>query len=432
MSHDDNSHPFIGLQIEAVVFQNREPEAVLDEILEHAPINRLMLFHQWDLRWSPHLGSADAHGHGTGDLLDRLQKPAKERGIGLIAHIGERKWVPTPQCPGKATIQMIDCFGRRLSESCLAHPGWIDFQLASVEDLFRQHPFLVGGMFMHERRGPISALLGGSGEARSRRPYCFSPAFRELAAQRGIRTDRAMEGFRHLYHLFEESDAGAARPDEGWFVTFWRLLTGYPEVLAWEQLFYDVLHDYRSGMVGAIKGVDLDYSVGYHVQNHTMLMDFAWRSGDEPERIQDYADWIKLSVYPAVSGTRGQGRLRKINRTLLSDLPETVGRDFMRGIMGRSEADEPDWFAGKPEGFAPSWIAKEIRRWKKSASRRPVYAGLGIGIPGGQHAETPEYITECLQSACDAGADGFLLSRDYNEMRPELVNVAGRLFREKF
>jgi len=407
-----SGEPFVGLQIEGAVFQNRDPGEVLDEIQRLAPVNALMVFHGW--------------GAPKG-LLHALREPAAQRGIALIAQIGERPWSEGPGMSAKASVQMVDPFGRRLRETCLSHPAYRDFQLAAVEGLFREHPFLSGAMFMHERRGPLSALLGGGGEARSRRPYCFCGHCRAEGARRGIDPERARQGLARLYHLFETSANGAPVPGEGWFITFWRILTEFPEILGWERLFYESLHQYRAGLVGAIKALDTRYHVGYHVQNHTMLMDFAWRAGDRPEVIAEYADWIKLSVYPAVSGTRGKGRLRKMNRTLLADLPDSTGRDFLRGIMGRTAADEPDWFAESPAGFAPSWIEKEIRRWKQAVPDRPVYSGLGIGVPGGEAAETPEYITACTQAGYDGGADGILLSRDYGEMRQELVAAAGRV-----
>jgi hypothetical protein len=110
-------------------------------------------------------------------------------------------------------------------------------------------------------------------------------------------------------------------------------------------------------------------------------------------------------------------------------VPDTVGRDFLRGIMGRTEEDEPDWFADSPAGFAPSWVAKEIARWKRAVPDRPIYSGLGIGVPGGEAAETPEYIAACTRAGYEAGADGILLSRGYGEMRPELLKAAGEEIR---
>jgi hypothetical protein len=110
-------------------------------------------------------------------------------------------------------------------------------------------------------------------------------------------------------------------------------------------------------------------------------------------------------------------------------VPDTVGRDFLRGIMGRTEEDEPDWFADSPAGFAPSWVAKEIARWKRAVPDRPIYSGLGIGVPGGEAAETPEYIAACTRAGYEAGADGILLSRGYGEMRPELTRAAGEEIR---
>ena len=72
--------------------------------------------------------------------------------------------------------------------------------------------------------------------------------------------------------------------------------------------------------------------------------------------------------------------------------------------------------------------------WHQQAveNKAKVYAGIGIDIPwyvpNGMEARPsdPQQLTTAVRRALDAGADGVLASREYNEMRLSSLEAFGR------
>lgn len=429
--NDDRS--FVGMQIRARSFDGRDAGSVFDDIQALVPLNVAMIFHGDQVRRGPDHGGGtpfrhpvenlDDQGHG---ILDRLRVPASERDISLVLGMGEDRWGYYEAYHGYCNIAMVDCYGRVHRQSCVNNPEWRRFQLAGIEDVVREHPYMDGLMFMHERSGPLSAAFFDAGYGDGRVGYCFCEHCCRLGAQRGIDPQRAREGYRQLDRLVNRAEAGEPAPADGWFISFWRLLQRYHEIMAWDQLFWDSLHDYRAAVVGTAKMVRREVHVGYHFQHATLLMHFPWRAGDDPSRVIEYADWVKPSVYPGCSGVRSRNQLRRVHATLLRDLPESLAHEFVCWIMGHDPATLPDPASFEEQAaWGPDWVEREVRRLVTACSPKPLYAGLGIGVPGGAEADTPEHVAACTQACYDAGARGVLLSRHYDEMRPELLRAAG-------
>jgi hypothetical protein len=55
-------------------------------------------------------------------------------------------------------------------------------------------------------------------------------------------------------------------------VHFWRLITTYPEIMAWERLQWDNLHDFRERIAGAARVAHPGICVGYHFQNAVLCL----------------------------------------------------------------------------------------------------------------------------------------------------------------
>lgn len=54
-------------------------------------------------------------------------------------------------------------------------------------------------------------------------------------------------------------------PAPVYFVTFWRMLLEYPEILAWEKLRMDSYHEVRSELYGAEKAIAPEKPFGFHI-----------------------------------------------------------------------------------------------------------------------------------------------------------------------
>jgi hypothetical protein len=238
--------------------------------------------------------------------------------------------------------------------------------------------------------------------------------------------------------VVQRATTGEARPTDGWFITIWRLLARYPEILAWDQLWWDSVHDYRAAVAGAARVAQrkifqpLDFQVGYHFQHMASLTHFLWKAGDDPARVIEYADWVKPSVYPGCSGHRARNSIDRLHQVLLRDLPKPLAREFVSWIMGRDPATEPDLINTSGEcAFGPGWVKDEVARIVSACAPRPVHADLGIGIPAGTSVETPDMIAACTEACFEGGAQGILLSRGYLEMKPELLQAAGDVIRRR-
>src|SRR6185312_6080670 len=71
-------------------------------------------------------------------------------------------------------------------------------------------------------------------------------------------------------------------------------------------------------------------------------------------------------------------------------------------------------------GFTPEYVYRETKRSKASvAGKSKIYPGIGFDVPwGSTHVPAyPEKVYQCVIRAFDAGADGIVVSREYEEMR---------------
>jgi hypothetical protein len=95
--------------------------------------------------------------------------------------------------------------------------------------------------------------------------------------------------------------------------------------------------------------------------------------------------------------------------------------------MGYDRHQEPDHEASATGRFGPSYIRREVERIKSAVDGRcDVYSGIGVDVP---HADlppvTPEFLRQAVTASFEAGADGLLLSREYQYMRRESLAAVG-------
>jgi hypothetical protein len=332
---------------------------------------------------------------------------------------------------------MVDAWGRIHRQSCVNNPRWRDFQVASVEDLVREHPWLRGVMFMHERSGPLSAAFCDAGYGDGRAAFCFCDHCCAKGRARGMDPERAKEGYRQLDRVVQAAMRGDPRPHDGWWIAIWRLFQRFPEILGWDQLWWDSIHDYRAALAGAARSVrpatapERPIQVGYHFQHATSLNQWLWRAADDPARVTTYADWVKPSVYPGCSGQRMRNNLRRQHEVLLRDVPLPLAHAWTCGVMGHDPATLPDPSVEGQAAFGADWVRREVARITATCAPLPCIAGLGIGIPGGEQVETEADVTAWTEACFDGGAEGILLSRHHHEMRPALLAAAGAVIRRR-
>ena len=115
--------------------------------------------------------------------------------------------------------------------------------------------------------GRLSNALGAShgGGNATGRVTCFCEFCQKRAKAAGINPDRAMQGFLEL-EKFVRAGRSGKRPVDGYYVTLWRLMLRYPELLAWEMLWTDSLRETYAGDLRNSEGVDQAASAsGWHI-----------------------------------------------------------------------------------------------------------------------------------------------------------------------
>src|SRR5205807_5315974 len=140
-----------------------------------------------------------------------------------------------------------------------------------------------------ERQGPLGNVLvsnhvglgAGGGVA------CFCQYCVAAAKERGIDVDRAREGYMELYKWANAGREGK-QPADGAFVTFWRLLTKYPEIMGWERLWNDALNDTYRDMYQLSKSIAPNKGIGWHIWHNNSFSPL-YRAE------QDYSDLAKYS-----------------------------------------------------------------------------------------------------------------------------------------
>jgi hypothetical protein len=85
-------------------------------------------------------------------------------------------------------------------------------------------------------------------------------------------------------------------------------------------------------------------------------------------------------------------------------------------------------------GLSPDYVRRETRRAVDDLAGTAVEVWPGIDIdvpvPEGARQCTPESVGQAVRAAFLGGARGVVLSRNYNEMKPENLAGAGNALRE--
>src|SRR5207253_9614254 len=148
---------------------------------------------------------------------------------------------------------------------------------------------------------------------------CFCDRHQQAARDRGIDVTRALEGYSKLADFIRRARAGN-RPTDGYFVTFWRLLLDYPELLAWEKLWTDGKHQIYADVHHAAKSARKDIQVGFHIWHANSFSPFFRAEQNYPEFAKT-ADYLKIVAYNNCGGPRYANAIENVAHTIFADLP---------------------------------------------------------------------------------------------------------------
>jgi hypothetical protein len=372
------------------------------------------------IRWHPEFyrdcGFAHADRSGCAwpdrDAMAELLQAAHERGVTVHARFLEGFGAVTcGLIPGYERVLGADVYGERTAKPCWHHPAYRAWWLATVEDLVTH--YALDGLYLGpERDGPLGPVLHDAGA-----PTCFCEHCCAAARARGVDPERAREGWRKLHRLVKSEE----RPTDGMLVSILRLWIAYPEILGWEKLQSDGKWDLHAALAGKARSLRPGLRFGLHICMYSLAHDLFARATTDYARLADFVDYVKPSLYTDVNAARLHRSNRVLRQHLWRDLDAELLHEFLYAVMGYDPQSEPDYEGSATGRFGPSYIRREIQRIKAAVDgRADVYSGLGVDVP---HADLPpvraEFLRQAVTASFEAGADGLLLSREYQYMRRE-------------
>jgi hypothetical protein len=462
----------IGIQIGAISFLDEGVEKVLDILQERAGVNTLFLatftygrgiagrqikgfplpdhgkqeyddnFHGGNFA-TPHaqyykntvLKDTRAPDYGNVDALELVIPAAKKRGIKTYCW-SEDVW--RRDIPNVEQVQERDLYGRNATTLCLNNPEYRNFLLGLVEDYTRSYD-INGIMWGSERYGPFCNSFESIHRPKGNDPAratCFCSFCQQKAKSRGINVERAMTGFRSLESWVRSSRAGE-RPSDGYWVAFWRILFRYPELLAWETMWNDNVHETYSAIYSKVKSIRPEVQVGWHVWHAHSFSPF-FRAQTDLQEISKYSDYLKMTVYSnAIGGPRLAIYIDTVAATIFRDMPKDDALKFEYRVMNYHEGDSVDELYRS--SLSPDYVYRETKRCVEgvAGTKTQILPGIDVDIPSGDIAPeahymkcTPESTKAVTLAAYRGGAQGLVISRKYSEMRLANLGAVGEALRE--
>jgi len=367
------------------------------------------------------------------EIFTDLAEPARKRGIKLY----ERLYEPgadglLPNVANAAAVLTVDVQEKPGKKPCWNNPDYLNFVEGWVRDLFSNYP-LDGIQYGAERNGPLSRLIDWANED----PTCFCEHCRQRARREGVDFERAKAGLQEMTRFIRSLQKGESPAADGALVGFLRVLLRHPEILAWENMHYRAGEELHQRIYHAAKAVKPQAQVGRHIDHSQTSWDMFYRAALPFSRMVPSSDFLKLSTYHEILGPRLAGRLASYRKHLLRELSSEQALAFFYAIAGHDSQREPALDKLSETGLSPEYVYREIQRAVEGvAGKTAIYAGIALDVPrgagwGGEAwPSDPEKVCQCVKRACDAGASGIVICREYEENRRESLAAIGRAVRE--
>ena len=351
------------------------------------------------------LKKIQAPDHPGFDVLESVPPEAKSRGMKTFCWYED---VFRSDLDGVERLQEVTLSGSRANTLCFHNPEVQAFWQALTEDYLRSYP-VDGIMWGSERQGPFGNAIGAAHGGGGRKA-------------RGIDTVRAMEGYRKRAALVLQTRAGS-RGADGAFVSYWRLLVDYPEILIWEKLWNDGQKRASQNIYKIAKSVRPDIQVGWHIWHNNSFSPF-YRAEQDYSEFRKYSDFLKVVMYNNCGGPRLASYIKSVSRTIFADFSPDEVLTMTYKIQNFNEASLQDL---PRKGLSANYVERETRRALASAGEAKIWPGIDIDIPTSAEEKRtePGDVRAAVRAAFGAGAQGVVLSRKYSEMRLANLRAAG-------
>jgi hypothetical protein len=367
---------------------------------------------------------------GKFDVIAEVAPKVKARGMDFFCWDYNNAFPLMMESMSNATeVAEIDVYGRRTTSPCFNHPDYRAFLTGKIESQLSGYPSEVAGLAWGcERMGPLQNMIGGGWSTKG--ISCFCRYCQAKARDRDISVTRARAGYRRLDDLFSAA-AHDERPADGYFVSFWRLLLEYPEILSWEALWTDSYQEVRSELYGTGKALAPEKPFGFHIMQNMTFSPF-YRAEEDYSKTKNYSDFLKLATYNNAAGPRLASYLDRLAGTVFHDATPHEFLPFYYKIMNYKEGPYDQLHLS---GLTADYVARETKRALDGVQREvKIYPGIDIDVPTAMTDKRtkPDDVRQSLRAAFGAGADGVVLSREYVEMWLANLTAAGDTLREIF
>ena len=357
-----------------------------------------------------------APDYGNVDIIATVLPAARKRGIRTILW-AEDVW--RADVPNVARLQAVDLHGRKTTRLCFSNPYHRNFLSGLVEDYARSYD-IDGIMWCSENSGAFDNALTSADPGAV---GCFCEHCENRAKKQGlINVDRVRLGYLALEEFLRSSAAGK-RPVDGHYVTFWRILLRYPEILSWEQFWHDNLRETYGLIHDKVKSVKPGLLVGWHIK-HSLSFSPYYRAQQDVQVLAKNADFLKMVMYHNCGGPRMASYIQRMCAGAFADLPPQQMTEFEYRVMNYQEQG----YEQIPyTGLSADYVFRETKRCQDGAAgtKTAIWPGIDIDIPtaANQSKSTPGGTRDAVTAAFRAGASGVILSRKYSEMK--LANLSG-------
>lgn len=321
--------------------------------------------------------------------------------------------------------------GQKGGAMCFYQPDVREFWKAVCVDLCTSYD-IDGILLFNERGGPFLNALGASHNQsiQSSHVTCFCEHHRRAAEAFGIDVGRAKEGYRKL-DAFVQASLNGNRPTDGYYVEFERLMYAYPEVYAWNQLFDLGKSQILADVYGAVKSVNKNQQVGFHIEHVNSFNPF-YRATRNYADMAKIADFLKVVVYDNCGGERYASFIRNAGSIIFRDVPSEELMQLNNYLLNYSEKEASIENLPKT-GLSPDYVYRETRRALEGVQGQcDILPGIDVNIPVGRNSKkaTPDDTYAATYAALKGGAQGVILSRKYSEMMLANLEAAGRAARD--
>lgn len=362
------------------------------------------------------------------DLFVELLEPVRKRGMKLYARILETSGKPVMDgIENFEKASAVDAYGKPLEMGCWNNPDYRTFWTATAEDLFRSYE-LDGLQWGAERHGPLMTTIL-SGQA----PFCFCEFCQTRCRAQGINLERARKGFVELHEFVQARLQGKKRAG-GAFTELLRVLLRYPEVLAWEYQYRVSREEVAQAIFSTAKKTKPAAQVGWHVDHQQSSWDQVYRAEMTYGEMAAYSDFIKPIVYHDILGPRVRWWvLERLQKSVLGEVSLEESLELYYDTFGYDKKKEPPLERLDQTGFTSDYVYRETKRTVEEAGgKAKVYPGIGFDVPwnGKHYPSDPENVYQAVRKGFEAGANGIVISREYDEMRRANLEAVGRGMRD--